>query len=90
MKFNQQFWNWTLVKILKLKSTYRASPLNLIFLIILKLEQTQRRIFCQHFNVENQYEVWLKQAKGAKTNLPPWPAHLGAENMIAFQIIAIF
>ena len=32
---------------IKLKSTYRALPLNLIFLMILKLED-----FFQHFNVE--------------------------------------
>ena len=62
-------WKWSFINNfeteIKLKSTYRAPPLNLIFLMILKLEQAQRRIFCQHFNVEvllkiniNLIEAW--------------------------------
>ena len=56
MEVLNRCWKWSLINNfeteIKLKSTYRAPPLNLIFLMILKLEQAQRRIFCQHFNVE--------------------------------------
>ena len=56
MEVLNRCWKWSFINNfeteIKLKSTYRAPPLNLIFLMILKLEQAQRRIFCQHFNVE--------------------------------------
>ena len=46
MEVLNRCWKWSFINNfeteIKLKSTFRAPPLNLIFLMILKLEQTQR------------------------------------------------
>ena len=78
-------WKWSFINNfeteIKLKSTYRAPPLNLIFLMILKLEQAQRRIFCilgpqlQGFcSLTNLTEVLgvCKNEKYDENKMSPW------------------